>query len=660
MRIHHLTMLLLLLFAALSASFSFNPTSLIDRSSVSLIPFVTSFFSAPPTASYEPPAIVEELPEAILLYDPPAERTWSGTTTIHSIPAPTPTIVYKPALASPVTSFSPVCKELPPHTLDRQSFISTIYAVFAFAFVIYILWLFCFPCRKQRKSKGTQIYTRSKATRTVVIYDNENHIQEGFQNGPRTNTTNGRNAHANINDYPKPTINITCNGDHYELHRRLARFESEKQQEYHTRRCLARDGNDIDAEDLSNEVLVRILRDERAKHAQEIELLEAENASLRHRTEITATPSNPIQENGKSQEKLKEEIEQSFKREIKQIKDQHATESNAFRKNIKDLGSALSLSRGANSAQGVNSTRFQEVFTALQQEITKVIVALLWINQDCQYQLVPRLKNLLPNLPLEQFATAPCNSNAQFPLFSWVLHNTLPNHTFSCPCGGAPGISPDHLREQLSSIHPGQTNIMPDYGLSTGLGLNNNPPQTMYGSTGYAAPTNQPQAYLGNGMSQGMFPPAQSFPGPAVPQITITSPSQQNPTLPTTTQVPFPALNPLPQTTTTTHVSFPTLNALPQTTTSTHIPFPPLTPLPQTKPSTQISFQTLTPLPQPPTTTRPTPPPITGLDKLTDDSNSNSTDPTADPKPLKRARPDGEEENSKDDLTLFRRYRQRF
>ncbi|KAE9991111.1 hypothetical protein EG327_000408 [Venturia inaequalis] len=544
----------LLLSAALSTCFSFslNLISLVHRNSSSFIPFLVSFFSAPTTESYQPPSTAEELPEAILLYDPPAERTWSGMATVNSIPFPTSIFVSEPepALAFPVISLAAIGEEIPPQSMDWKFFKSIVCAVIAIAFITYLLWLLCCPGRKRREVEGLKIQTESIGTQTDI----DDNPQNKPQNGSHTNATCVCNACTDTNDISKTTIKIICNGDHGDLHRRLARFESKKQEEDHTQRCLARNGNDINAEDLSNEALMRIVRDERMKHAKELELLTAENTSLRHRPEIPATPPpNPIQENSKSQEKLKDEIEQSFKKEIKQIEDQHATELDGLREEIKELGKNLSICRGANSARGANVSQCQEAFTALQQEVTKIIVALLWINQEAGYQLIPRLKALLPNLPLEQFTTARCNGDAQFPQFRWVLYNCLPNYTFTCPCGGSPGISPDHLREQLSSIHPEPSNIMPDYGLSIDTSSNNNLPQPIFGSTGYVvAPTNQPEAYLGDRISRVIPPPQLYQPAPPVPQTTLTPPPQQflgptPPQVPTPPSATFPLLNPLPQ-----------------------------------------------------------------------------------------------------------------
>ncbi|TLD25706.1 Ribosome-associated complex subunit [Venturia nashicola] len=522
MRTRYLTMILLLLVATLSASFSFNPLSLVDRNSTSFIPFIANSFSAPTTESYEPPSTVEELPEVILLYDAPAERTWSGMAMVNSSPLPTVTFVSEPALTAPVISSAAICEELAPHSLDRQSSKPIICAMIASAFLVYILWLLCCPCGKQRESKGTQTPMESKATQTEDIKNNLQSInRNGLQNSPRPNATK---------------------------HSRLARLEREQEEFDHTQRCLARNGNAFNAEDLSKDALVRIVLKERAKHAEELELLKADNASLRHRPQITTTPPKPVQEDGKSREKL-EEIKRSFKNDIEQIENEHATELNSLRKEISDLGVQLSISRGANTAQEVDVRKCGEYITEIHQEITQVIIALLWINQDSEYQLIPRLKTLLPNVPLEQFASAPCNNDAHFPLFKWVLHTALPNYTSRCPCGGSAGISSDHLHEQLSSIHPGPTTIMPNYGLSNGLNMNENTQQQpINGSTvDVAAPIGQkPLPYLGNGISPHGIPP-QPYPvlGAVFPQITLPPPPQ-------ITHVPFPPLKPLPQPTTTT------------------------------------------------------------------------------------------------------------
>lgn len=465
---------------------------------------------------------------------------------------------------------------------------------------------------EQEKTKEeSEAKTQKESIRTQTGFDDNHHQNnsKNSRNNLRNNATNVRNPNTITIDNPKTIVKITCNGNHDEVHRRLAILDQEKEEEDHTRRCLARDGEDINAEDFSKDALVRIVRNERAKHAQELELVQAENAFLRRKLE---PPPTPIQDNGKSQEKLKEiiQLKKTHMKEIKQIEDDYAGKLSDLQNEHTVQNADLSRSRGTNSSQEEKITQYERFVTAMQQEFTQLIVALLWINQITNRELVPALKKILPNLPLEQFTTAQCNDNTQFPLFRWVLYNTLPNYTFTCPCNGSPAINPDILRDQLPLSNSGAANTMPNHGLTNGLSVNNSTPQTIYGSTGYVAPINQPQPYPGNRATQGISLPQTQHIGPVIPQITITPPYQQHPT-----------------------------TGISQTTS------------PLSQGTTHPSFETTTlkPLPQTTTPRDPVFEPITGLDKLDEPENTQS-------QPHQWTLPD---KPGKDELRSLPRYRRR-
>lgn len=356
----------------------------------------------------------------------------------------------------------------------------------------------------------------------------DNH-HNNLQNGPQTDPQNGpqNNPQAinvcnpSTNDNPHITGNLTIICNHDESHRKLAYFEKKKQEEGHTRRCLARDGNDIIAEDFSKDALARIVRDERAKNAQEIDLLEAEVASHPHQPEDVEMPPKLLEENDKSQEITK------LKKKIKQIQDEHnanhEADLNGRRDDITQLGGELFRSRGANSSQDMKVTQCQDIVAETRQEVTQIILTLFWNNRQGRYQLVLALRELLLNLPLEQFLTAPANINVQFLHFRWILQSFLPNDTLRSPCGGSLDIPQDNLRHQLSLIHPGSSNVVPNYGLSNGLSFNNNTTQPVYCSNSFAVPNNTQQQYFGPTFTQTITPPHQQNFGPGISH-TITPP----------------------------------------------------------------------------------------------------------------------------------------
>ncbi|QDS68491.1 hypothetical protein FKW77_010858 [Venturia effusa] len=569
----HLVMLLLLLSAVLSAAFSFKPLSLGDRRST-IISSITNLFAVATTENFVPSSTVDNLPETVLLYDPPAERTWSGLAMFESTPLPTITIVYNPRSTPTDITSAAICEQVPPPSLSPRSTKETTCAVIVIVIILFALWRCCCFRRKEKESKGTQ-------TPRCVTDDNHQNARHNNRKGsPLNNLPNGRHGtnvrNLNSNNIPKITKNITVICNHEDLLNRLADFEREKREEKHARRCLAKYGEELVAEDLSKDALLRIVLDERAKHAQEVNLLQGDAAGLRRRLEVADTRPTSPQKDGESQEiaNLKEQIKEIQVEHTRKMTD-HTSELNGCRKEIQDLGGELSRFRGANSTQEANTAHNQQHVIELQQEVTQIIMALLWINRYSGYQLVPELKKLLPNLPLDQFATAPINNDAQFPRFRWVLHNSLPDYTFNCPCSGSSGSLQDNLRDQLSSIHPGPSNVLPNYGPSYGVNAGHNTPQPVYGSTGYTMPISQPQNYTWDGTSQGISPALQN--AAAGLSQALSSPTEQTlgastAHLPTPSRPLFPPLNPLPQPTTSTQSTFPPITGLENSSSKTVFP----------------------------------------------------------------------------------------
>lgn len=69
--------------------------------------------------------------------------------------------------------------------------------------------------------------------------------------------------------------------------------------------------------------------------------------------------------------------------------------------------------------------QFQHGVEEVLQEVAQLIVALLYINLNFGYNLIPTLENLLLALPLDQFVPALVDRSTQLPHVTFVLQHVF-------------------------------------------------------------------------------------------------------------------------------------------------------------------------------------------------------------------------------------------